>query len=788
MRKLILILFLILNLIHAQENEDNNTQEEQMTELQKKEQLNRNTGGKDLTKAKVIKTYKDATGNEKIKNWNNKDWEANMRRNGNMDTGSIAKSQSFFKSIKGSDNAFSGNPNEMNTQKLQEDDSLKDVKSVNAFDKKLENSIIAANNKRTTAKLKIQETIKCYITRDIPIKYRCEKTGLVYGGAINSDGKSAKVSCDSECYEQYSCIDVNPTALETYKSIKDIELTKESLFEEINETADINKTVKDITFTVSNDSDSKYIYLDVSYFDKEYIERKVYSKFFIKEKKEMKVLVGTHANAVKIKLYSKKKEDTAVITDIKINYKKDNKYVCPVLQDISTKNPADFAYVCPSGKIETFNVGSTSYTICADYGVIGENNDGTFNNLSSCKSVCKKNFECQLDKTSISSTTIQNFREGCIEGQTNCEKDTCKKLRISGNMILNENVFDAGFNMTKTIVNGTVTNAEKRPKMLLRDDIDFQIRNQEEWKDEAYSNMINEGTYKSTKMKLNEDTEVSQGFNIGIKENTIDSSTQGYYKRGLMWVLKPKSSDVENGTFRFYAILSVVTQKYEYNPDGTKFINKDKILYVKTSEDDIFKPFAIKRNFARNTVKNSVPMESSNITSKWSYEYFNTSLNKWFPTNSLNTLEHFKSSEIIMDNPYLRLQIINSMNNVMYAFPGILRSIKKSGPYETKIYDGKFDGSGQSIGRMGLYVYYTKDEVLTYKDVIERIENDELKMIYNNAGSNGYNQRVVSDTQEKESSIEIYAYGNTDKKTAFARIIPAKKDVGKKGFIFVFAK
>ena len=138
----------------------------------------------------------------------------------------------------------------------------------------------------------------------------------------------------------------------------------------------------------------------------------------------------------------------------------------------------------------------------------------------------------------------------------------------------------------------------------------------------------------------------------------------------------------------------------------------------------------------------------------------------------------------------------------MYQLPGIGRKIIKNGPNETKFYEGIFDGSGQAITSVKLFVDSLKQNDLTYSSVIEKIESGEWEAIYDNKTQSASPNSVKSDTnigsdsltyhkvKEKQSKedIEIFLYGKENNKTGYTRIKPKAEDIGKKGFIYIFAQ
>ena len=48
------------------------------------------------------------------------------------------------------------------------------------------------NNARQSGNLNITQTTKCYIAREMPIRFKCSKTGLIYGAGINTGVQKLK--------------------------------------------------------------------------------------------------------------------------------------------------------------------------------------------------------------------------------------------------------------------------------------------------------------------------------------------------------------------------------------------------------------------------------------------------------------------------------------------------------------------------------------------------------------------------------------------------------------------
>lgn len=743
----------------------------------------------------VKKTYVEATDSAESKNWNTQDWKKHLEKNGRLDTGLIGSSQANMRDIKGSDLSYDANPNNINTTKVRANTDLSDVKSLHSFSESLQTTVLDTNVSRTTSNINLEQTTKCYITREMPTRYKCDKTGLVYGGGINTSGVEAKKICETECYEQFSCVNVSPTA-----TTAEIALGTLTASGKTQSKVERDTTAKIDSIEFSATVDKAKVYFDIVLVTKDGTER-YFNRKMLLGTKAYSLKINQDAATIKIITYGSEDDSSGRLDGIVVKYKQENKFICPASQDISDKTPGEFAFVCPSGKINTFSANGMTYKICQDSGVVGTNSDGTFSNQDSCSNICKNTYSCALDTISVATNSLQNFREGCIEGQTGCSIDTCRELRINKNQVLNENVFYGDFSSHPTVVSGAAVQGITRPKILLKEDVDFATRSKEEWKDEAYANMIKNGTFRTSAMKLNENTNESNAFNTGMVTNSVDATTRGNAIRSLYWVNKPKAFDVNNGQlYKHYAILEINADTLRYDSYGKKIRVKDKILYVKTTADDTFKAFAIKRNFAK---KDYFGVDDSvDVAASWSYEYFNSSLKSWFGHSSGTALEYYKNSAItVTDTPYLRIPIVANNNNLMYNLSGIIRSVTSNGPLETLNYTGDFNGTGQVISQVKIYAFYS-NESLTYADAVEKIDAADWTAIYNNTSISSMPQNVVSDTYNTSDSltmnnvnmkksnddIEIFLYGNEAKKTAFTRIKPKEEDIGKKAFVYIFAQ
>lgn len=813
MRRCLLFLILLASILYAEGEVVDTTQDERSSLEQK---ADRNRKMDNISNGRTYQTYNDETGSEQHTDWNAKDWQKYLydQNNPENSTGTV---QMLFGDSAGASKAFGGNPNAMTSDALQHDEQLKEEPSITAWTQELEAEIAAKSTKNQTTAIKLDATVDCYISRDLPIRYRCEKTNLTYGGGMGENGIKAKTECNNECFEQFACVSLNKNPEVKSEFLNELSIIKNPEDEAANTSTEdeviissevdtTNDVMLDkvkfkllINKAVETNEDTKNelptVFVSISYFDK---SKQIYivKKYPFSQSADKTVYLSVYATKFKFEISSSSKNIQTSVGPIELLYVENSKFICPDLQDITSDNGGNFAYVCPSGNVVNFTTGYKNYTICADYGLVGGNKDGTFITRDACESVCKKSFQCYLDMATMNTELLKDFREGCIEGQSNCEKNTCKTLRLSGARILDENVFDGGQLLTQTIIGGSQVEGVKRPRILLNEEIDFQTRNAEEWKDEAFKDMIDNNRFRIATNAIGENTAPSNAFITALRTSEMSGYTKAPSMSGY-WRLKPAAFDVNTGVpMKFYTVLETIIERIVFNIEGKKEKVKDKILFVKTSENDTFKPFAIRKNWARNVLLTELDEYGNEVfeqvnaideSSVWEFKTFNTSTKQWHSHASSLNIEYFKNEPIVMDLPYKRIPLFKEMNKIIYNLPGLVRNITKTGAYETKNYDGNFDGTGETLGKYRVFVFYGENSY-TYEEILNRIENEEILPIHDNLAKDLYKKNVQNDNGEFNSIVNTYQYGPMDKKTGFVQIFPSSEHIGKKGFLFIWAQ
>lgn len=637
------------------------------------------------------------------------------------------------------------------------------------------------------------DNIRCYITRDIPFRYTCSVTGIMYGGDVAQNGAKARDLCRSECYETRTCVEVTPdNSIAKIISMMAIHGSSSGNILSRTLAVDKDRRIDRIEFTTDAKDIRAPFYVDISYIDNRDKEKNLVVGLYSMHEDEKRVFtLGDIAKSVTLRAYTKDGITASIaVTDIQIIYKSAEKWICPTLQDISNEKPENFAKLCPSGRLHTFTKGVTSYTICEDGGVLGDNTDGTFSSEVGCKATCKDSGNCTPDISVFTTDILKNFREGCILGQANCKDEYCTMARKKNDPIINEIFFDAGSTPTLSIQNSIQVRGIKRPRISVEDDMEFEKRNAEEWKDKAYETMLREKTFNLTEIPIGQNTSPLNAFGIGTISGA-DYGVVGTSVRTLNWKLKPASFDVSNGkTYRLYSVFTATIGRKVWNERGERVTQRERIWFVKTSNADTYKPFYREIDIGAPgiTLNNMENVEgayfSTNEYAKRDFQGF--SGGAWHGLSESQMAEHFLTKRFDPEGiPFWTFPVVHHLGDVVNQLPGLMRSRTKD-LFEHPVYTGPFDGSADGMLSFAVATTYS-ETALTYKQLLDGVLSGDIPTIYHSNAPHLYPKEIGSDANNHQSSnIQIFQYGQASKQTNYMRVFPRKNDVAKKGFIYVF--
>ena len=777
------------------------------------------------TNRQVTYNIPDAVADTNMSHWNNTNWANKMTDSNGY--GSVGNTMTFMNSSPFLKKGLTSKPKDLTLESLNNDTNA--TPAVHGFSQDFRNSLMGtSSSNRTFHPRQEANTIKCFIARDLPFRYKCEETGLVYGGdtiartangaVTNMDGMSGKEAlnlCKKNCKRQLSCVEVNATNIAP-SIISDSRYSFDSnstfSIHYVNTHSDLqsSKITFDVNATDSNDS---LTFVDVSYTNRGGAVFPLITDLKINLIDDIKELpVKDYIKSIDIKIHSNdiNKTISGKFVNTKLYFQPNNKYLCPALQEVSTAGGTTFAEQCPHGTITNLD----GFHICSSGTVKGDNPDGSFSNLNACKSQCNIAKKCSIEIGSFDANIFNQIREGQLgtisaDGNfTSAGHDImsgaalCTAARNSNWQIINESVFDAQQVPYDTVVNGVLVPNVKRPRVMPdSSNMSYADQKKEEWKDGAYDWMISNGRYSSVQAGIGEDTNSSFAYNISLSSGADVGRVSVASQRKLTWRLKPNALSYSNDiSYRLYAVIKVDVAKYEDADDGNATIVRDQIWYIKTSMADTFVPFIRAANYGsaeavdvgRGQINPTVVL---NRAATFEPQNFDTASSSWVPRSFSTAAPSFQSTRFIADDFWYEFNIISSFGDIIYKLPGLVRSSMVNGGRRINTYTGEFDGTGDGVVGYQIYTFFSQS-VLTYQDIknkIDAIDNSGVHQIdnygakiYQSTASNHFDKFIKPDNIDTNNNIDIYQYGSADKFSLKVRIKPRAEDIGKNAFIFIF--
>jgi len=776
------------------------------------------------TNKQVTYNIPDAVADTNMSHWNNTNWANKMTKSNSY--GSVGNTMTFMNSSPFLKKGLTSKPEDLTLDALKKDTNA--TPAAHGFSQTFRNSLMAGSSSNTVYNPKQKPgTLKCFIARDLPFRYKCEETGLVYGGdtiartvngaVTNMDGMSGKEAlnlCKQNCKRQLSCVEINATnigpsvitdAVYSFKSDSNFSVKY------TNNHPNVQSSYLTLEVNATNYNSSQ-AFIDIFYTNKDDVKFPLISDLRINELNTTKNLpIKDYIKNIDIKIHSNdiNKTISGKFINTKIYYQSNDKYLCPALQEVSVAGGTTFAKQCPHGTITNLD----GFHVCSNGIVTGDNPDGSFSNLNSCKSECNIAKKCNIEMGSFDAKVFNQVREGQLgvvsaDGKfTSAGKDImtgaalCTAARNSNQQIVNESVFNAQEEPYNTVINGSLVPNVKRPRVMPdSSNMSYADQKKEEWKDGAYNWMISSGRYSSIQTGIGGDTNSSFAYNISLSSGADVGRVNRTTKRELTWKLKPNAFSYSNNiSYRLYAIVKVDVEKFEETMNGRTTV-RDQIWYIKTSKADTFTPFMRAKNYASAKAVDIgtgqiYPKLAINRSAVFNPETFNTTSSSWTTKSFSGSAPSFQSSKFIADDFWYSFKIFNSLGDIIYKLPGLIKSSVTVNGKTTNTYTGKFDGTGDGVAGYQIYTFFSQS-VLTYQDIknkIDAIDNAGVHQvdnygakIYKSTASNFFDKFIKPDNIDTNNNIDIFQYGHANKFSLKVRIKPKAEDVGKNAFIFIF--
>ncbi len=776
----------------------------------------------------VTKTYKEGNTSEtNVSKYNTKDWERSFSNQGFTSTSLIGNTNALFGGSAEGKIANSGDLEQLKNASLAKNKTLSGNKSINAFDAVLMNTVMTDSTNNAFGQIaSVSKNIKCYITRNVGSTYMCNAptNSLTMSSGMSGRDSLAKLKeqCESQCYVQNACVNMEPNEQNITETPAPIIFTLKKSSPSRTFVLPIRSDLTTTTFDFTEAQKTANINYTISYVDLSGKERLLVSNLLSPSSTfgDKELYIGDIASSLKITVslvspYADSISADISLGNISIKYQTNSKYVCPSVQDISNKDAGKFGNNCANGKANTLSrtVGATTqtYKICTKQTYPGQNADGSFYQKAGCESVCRKQYDCTLlPGGSVSYESLKGFQEGCIENSSlDCSNfnNDCAAARLNLNAkVVNELVFGANSRPISTVIGGVTTGLE-RPRLSLSklspalgalggtyapNDAEFEEEKKEEWKDGAYSSMMTNATWNVSDVQVGDNTPANHAYGINLKSGSFYGFA-GTSTRALVWRLKPASYDVDSGiNFKLYSVLRTIVQNTRYDQSGTgeKKDFFDEIWYVKTGAGDSFKPFYYNYDaYNIQTVKGDydIPMISYVPKSVASPQYSTFSAGTWGAISSADSAENFRGDDFSATNVFWEYELIGDIDNDFDVLPGLIHSVVRNNEKDTVNYAGARDlGTSGNIVKLFVSIGYSQSS-LTYNNLVDMVKNGTLTTIYETGNENKYPRSFKGDGN-KDNEVKLYLYGQKTKGSAYLDIKPQPAQVGKKGFIFVFGE
>lgn len=736
--------------------------------------------------------------------WNIADFKKHYENNG-LNEGVIGNTNTFMNEGAKGKLSTSQNPNYMTTDSLNNnkdlnnsdwlswDDSMRDIIVNNAL-KNVNVSLLSQGETR----------ISCFMARDIAFQWQCSKNGLIFGGEMESDGKTARLKCEHECYEQAMCVSVQDTFNATNSFKQTNASWKGTVSKDTNASFTISVPDKRILSSISIELPMQYknIGLTLQYVQNGKTQHALNALNLETIDANSTIPINMQLSSFKLIFNALNKDANSSkdingtevsITSISLNHVQDKKFICPDLQDVKDSQII-LGHQCNGGKTTSFSsVNGNHYELCSTDSLKGNNPDGTFSDEASCNASCKISFGCKPNYTTMTTNTLEQFREACMVDVENvmCSDTTedCKVARLTKAPILNEVVFNAGPKGINSVTDGVQIEGVRRPRVEPNETLSFERKKQEEWKDGAFRNMAQYSKYNETNSSIGDKTEAQYAYRyrIGAGISVGLPGANNASVRGISWLLKPNALDANNGIKKyFYSILKVRFGYNSYDINGDKLKKFKDIWYLKTTKNnDSLLPIRYIDEVAYlGTIDGNVTF-SNNQNAKIQDVTF--SGESWIPFNPSQKAQYFDSSTLDGNStgglPYWEIPIIYNTGLITKNLIGMVTS-RDPLPKNTPHYNTNIDGTGDGMLYFEIYTYYS-DEEKTFNDLYDLIEKEEMRKIYKSTEALLSKTTIYGDSYQNKD-INIFRYGSAENTTVYTQIYPKKDDIGKKGYIFVF--
>lgn len=681
------------------------------------------------------------------------------------------------------------------------------------------------------AKLVVNTSIQCYITRQLNNSYYCPIPGYgiaTYGGGAKDSKDDSMERCNEKCALPTVCLSRKNNDNLTYSDNGEYILPINNLQLPLNP----SQVTQEFSFEYyPQDVDD----IQDKYFDDELVRSRVtisgldeygnpvtiYDRYDYPMKKEggkISLSIDKKLQRVDLKFYDSYIFDplffdnialhganpTVMIKNISAGYLSDRRFFCPVtqLENDATK--------C-NGHLEFLDFGGTSFSVCVpDSGNKLESTrspiDGGYYREASCEAACWETEDCvptyrhlAYNKDNLPDS-MYDLEYGCIESDDNagCTKDRCKKLFEDDIQPSKEKVWEKDDQVITTVNSGVNVGNTPRPRVDFGGELSSNGADKtnvfiEEMKDNAYRYMIEKESFNVTKDVITKP--VPEKSAVDIRVNSVSKQIS------FSLLYKPDSELVDTSAQIF--LYPVIEMSMTYRPIkpvsykgkllypdvDTRIKGKDKVYLLKNEATKSWQPF--RRVFYTEYY---LPVVADNGETSY----------KWVPTTSSirvhdDTYDSASMQYVVYGASYAPpspLSFVPSSDKVweqFLRFKNLGNLIVQEGNLFTansasdgRIYNPSFvdDKTKAYYDGYKVHLVSSVSTPLTFSQITAKLS--ENTVIYDTKNPRASKVEIEPDSLYADDRVKLYSLGTKDNKTVYMKMEPKTTEESHKGIIFMF--
>jgi len=639
-------------------------------------------------------------------------------------------------------------------------------------------------------------TIKCYMKRKLVPSFYCPLPGrdasYFTGGLANTTQEDAFNECNDYCQIPKNCVssDIDSFPSKDITTTYDMPIPYENNLE-ISEKQQAEK----VSFVFTKNGEDCFVNISIYGIDKTTNEERLildsFSIHLVEDAASVSLPLDLGSfSSIHYKIYkpynfgTSKKDfvisSASVVLEKAIVSYSDNKYwFCPATQFVSRRDECQ-------GTVLSKIIGGSPVLLCVK--VSDKKREpllGAYFSQGGCEASCFDKRDCiatyrNVSSDSISDSSIYNLDYGCLSGDdnANCTRDLCKEKIMSNTTPNSEIVYLNDVEKEETVKNGQIVDGAIRPQYNLSAELstndtpeDKKVLMVSMAKDKAYQNMTTLGTYVISAKTLD-----------GVYDEKTSAKKVGYNGVTIEYIPKSNLFNIGKSSYVYF----ITANKYTYFSQeefststyhATNYTivegDKDLKLFLVSDMDQVYNDLDARYYESPNKIVLEKTIDSDGkLVSYDVNSYAPYTIKKEFTNDQYRFYYNLSDAY---------LEYANSKNGT-----ALKNQINEKG-HVTKIYSG---ASGEHGGVLNDYDVYmiTSSERLTYKEIINKIQDDTLLKVFSLSHPSGFDREITGHVSAKfeDKNIKIFILGAKDNLTVVGEIDPTFDEIGKDAYIFNF--